>query len=171
MPISGNHRNNTDKKARNDVWLTPPRILDSLGEFDLDPCAAIGQPWLTAKQMLTEADDGLSRPWHGRVWLNPPYGRGAVIPWMRRMYEHRLGISLVFARTDTKWWHKFVVPAVQGYLFLNGRPTFHYSDGAEADNNCGGPMVLLAYSAQDAAILQDCGLKGQYLVPGKEAFR
>jgi len=51
-------------------WLTPPEILQALGAFDLDPCASEHQPWPTARQQLTIRDDGLSKPWAGRVWCN-----------------------------------------------------------------------------------------------------
>jgi len=78
-----------------DEWLTPPEILAALGEFDLDPCACSApRPWPTAKQHLTRADDGLTAPWYGRVWLNPPYGTANVVgPWMRRMVTHGNGID------------------------------------------------------------------------------
>ncbi|MDR0672754.1 MAG: phage N-6-adenine-methyltransferase [Zoogloeaceae bacterium] len=52
-------------------WLTPPEILDALGEFDLDPCASEFQPWRTAKKQFTIRDNGLTREWEGRVWCNP----------------------------------------------------------------------------------------------------
>jgi hypothetical protein len=54
--------------------LTPRFVIDALGPFDLDPCPPKERPWDTARRHFTEADDGLSRPWKGRVWLNPPYG-------------------------------------------------------------------------------------------------
>jgi len=68
-----------------DEWLTPPEILRALGSFDLDPCSPINRPWPTARVHYTITDDGLSRPWMGRVWFNPPYGGPKIIgPWMRR---------------------------------------------------------------------------------------
>lgn len=54
-------------------WLTPPWLLDRLGNFALDPCASEGQPWRTADVMWTNG--GLEAPWRGLVWCNPPYGR------------------------------------------------------------------------------------------------
>ena len=54
--------------AKTDVWLTPPGIIKSLGEFDLDPCASLNRPWDTAKKHYTVEDDGLTKPWAGRVW-------------------------------------------------------------------------------------------------------
>jgi len=31
--------NPTKEITRTDEWLTPPKIIKSLGEFDLDPCS------------------------------------------------------------------------------------------------------------------------------------
>lgn len=71
-----------------DVWLTPKHIIDALGKFDLDPCATPPpRPWETASASFVEADNGLSQEWFGRVWMNPPYGRG-IGAWMKKMAEH-----------------------------------------------------------------------------------
>ena len=81
---------NTDSGQK--TWLTPRRIVDALGPFDTDPCTPCFMPWRTATTMYNVFDDGTTAPWHGRVWLNPPYGREAV-PFMRRMAEHPGGVS------------------------------------------------------------------------------
>ena len=42
----------------NQVWLTPKFILDALGPFDLDPCAAPEpRPWNTAAKHIIEKED------------------------------------------------------------------------------------------------------------------
>jgi hypothetical protein len=69
------------------TWLTPPRILEALGEFDLDPCAPLERPWDTAKKHYTTEDDGLIQPWFGRVWCNPPYGK-EMNAFLERMVTH-----------------------------------------------------------------------------------
>ena len=56
-------------RMKNDEWLTPPEILKALGSFDLDPCAPIARPWETAAAHYTAEDDGLRKPWAGRVLL------------------------------------------------------------------------------------------------------
>src|SRR5262245_43711374 len=55
-------------------WYTPPELFDALGlRFDLDPAAPDILPaWIPADRHYSFA--GQSRPWEGRVWLNPPYG-------------------------------------------------------------------------------------------------
>lgn len=51
-----------------DEWLTPPEIIESLGPFDLDPCAPVNPPWKMADRHYTIKDNGLMQPWAGRVW-------------------------------------------------------------------------------------------------------
>lgn len=51
-----------------DTWLTPRRILDKLGEFDLDQASPIeNREWTGAKKTFTELEDGLAQHWEGRV--------------------------------------------------------------------------------------------------------
>ena len=91
-------------------------------------------PWPTAKRMIHyPGEDGLSITWEGRVWLNPPYGR-AIESWMKRMAEHGNGVALVFARTDAKWFQKYVFKAASSLLFLNRRIRFCLPDGTQGGN-------------------------------------
>jgi hypothetical protein len=53
-------------RGQTDCWLTPPEIIEALGPFDLDPCAAPGQPWATARHHYAPPQDGLALPWYGR---------------------------------------------------------------------------------------------------------
>jgi len=141
-----------------DEWLTPPNILSALGPFDLDPCAPIVRPWDTATRHYTVSDDGLSLPWTGRVWCNPPFGRFAV-RWLRRMAEHGDGIALIPARTETRMFYETVWGgAAAGVLFLRGRPHFHYVDGRRAPFNSGAPIALVAYGAANLGSLLNSGL-------------
>ena len=81
--------------AGTDVWLTPPELLEKLGKFDLDPCAPLDRPWDTATNHFTIQDDGLKQEWHGRVWLNPPYGRG-MDRWLEKLANHAGGGLLLY---------------------------------------------------------------------------
>jgi hypothetical protein len=146
----------------NDEWLTPPEIIRALGPFDLDPCSPVNRPYDTAGKHYTINDDGLSLPWEGRVWLNPPYGP-KVGQWLERLGDHGNGISLVFARTETDWFHRFVWPKATAVLFLRGRLHFHYVDGRRAKCNAGAPSVLVAYGSECADRLMDSGITGQFI--------
>ena len=145
---------------KNDEWLTPPELHGNLGNFDLDPCAPINRPWPTASQHFTTNDNGLIKPWVGRVWMNPPYGRGAAA-WLDRLAEHGNGIALIFARTETDMFFRHVWEKADAVLFLRGRLHFHYVTGKRAKANAGAPSCLIAYGQENASILNDCGLSGQ----------
>lgn len=146
-----------------DTWLTPPFVLEALGSFDLDPCAAPDpKPWPTADVHYTLPTDGLSEDWFGRVWLNPPYSKEAV-KWLRKLAQHGTGTALVFARTETAWFVETVWEAATAVLFLHGRLHFHYADGTRAPANSGAPSCLVGYGQQDADILAECGLAGTFV--------
>jgi hypothetical protein len=140
--------------GKNQEWLTPPEILKALGPFDLDPCAPVTRPWDTAARHYTIADDGLSKPWEGRVWLNPPFDRYRLHLWLGKMAWHRNGIALIAARTETENWQTYVWPRAHAILFMHGRPHFHYVDGRRAKANSGAPLCLVAYGKENGTALE-----------------
>lgn len=146
-------------QGRTNDWITPRYILDALGVFDLDPCECLQQPWPCAKRGYTIKDDGLSHRWAGRVYCNPPYGDEAW-PFLERMGQHGDGVSLVFARTETKMFQQHVWQHASAILFLAGRLHFHYPDGRRAKGNSGGPSILIAYGSENVEALRNCRLPG-----------
>jgi hypothetical protein len=156
----GSHQSTT---MISEVWLTPRPIIDALGPFDLDPCAAPEpRPWSTAARHITPPGDGLAEEWIGRVWLNPPYSSEAV-KWLRKMARHGCGTALVFARTETSWFVETVWREASAILFLEGRLYFHRPDGTRAAANAGAPSCLVAYGQRDARILGSAGIKGSFV--------
>ena len=149
-------------KMQKDEWLTPPEILNKLGEFDLDPCHPILAPWPIATKFYSINDDGLNQNWSGRVWLNPPYGLAASL-WLRKLADHGNGIALIFARTETEMFFEHVWNKASALLFIKGRLFFHHVSGKRAAHNAGAPSVLIAYGAENAEILKNCGIEGQYV--------
>jgi len=148
-------------------WYTPRPIFEALGlQFDLDPCSP-GRgvvPWIPAKTHLTVCKNGLASQWMGRVFLNPPYGTDTP-KWLKRLVEHGNGIALVFARTDTKWFHDYVSKA-DAICFIRGRVAFvpakyasEYNKGLYTPKGgCGAPSMLVAYGKDNAETLIKCGL-------------
>lgn len=150
--------------AASHVWLTPPEIKDPLGAFDLDPCAAPEpRPWPTAFNHIALPEDGLKAVWHGRVWCNPPFGKHTAA-WLERMAKHNNGIALVFARTDTAMFSKWVWPFASAVMFLAKRPHFYRLDGTRAKGNSGGPICLIAYGQYNAWSLRESGLHGSIVL-------
>jgi hypothetical protein len=144
------------------TWLTPPWILEALGEFDLDPCSPLNRPWDTAKTHYTIEDDGLIQPWFGRVWCNPPYGK-EMNPFLEKMVTHEPGgMVLIFARTETRAFFDYVWGKGSAVLFIKGRLKFHYPDGREGEA-AGSPSVLIAYGDSEAEVLRNCTIPGKFI--------
>ena len=148
--MAQNFNTNTHNK---EDWLTPPYIIKALGEFDLDPCAPINRPWDTAKHHYTKLDNGLAKPWFGRVWCNPPYGR--------KTFDGNR-IALIFARTETKGFHSEIWGKADGIFFFKGRLRF-YTVGGEQGGAANAPSCLVAYGAGNAERLCKADLPGKFV--------
>lgn len=121
--------------ALKDEWLTPPEILQALGNFDLDPCSPVNRPWATARKHYTIKDDGLAQTWEGRVWCNPPYGQQTGV-WLERLADHGSGTALIFARTETEAWFRHVWPGRYGGAVHSGSVTLPPRFGSAGGCKC-----------------------------------
>lgn len=135
-------------------WYTPPLIFEVLGlTFDLDPCSAgEGKDFVPAIERYTEEDDGLSKPWNGLVFCNPPYG-SATAKWMRRMAEHRNGIALVFARTDTKWFQD-IAYTTDIVCFVQRRIRFYAGNKTDLGREPGAGSMLIGWGDKARAAIE-----------------
>lgn len=109
-----------------DLWSTPQDFYDKLDaefHFTLDPCATSDNA--KCAKFYTEADDGLSQSWDGEVvFMNPPYGR-AIRHWIKKASEAKATVvCLVPARTDTSYWHDYVIGGGAEVRFIRGRLKF-----------------------------------------------
>jgi hypothetical protein len=155
-----------DPETTSVEWFTPPQIFEALGlRFDLDPSSPPGGlPWVPADRAFSRQEDGLARPWHGRIWLNPPYGRG-IDRWMRKLAAHGDGMALVFARTDTAWWQEAVTQA-NAVCFIRRRVRFiRGADRTQPPGVSPAPSVLLAYGPVCTVALMRSGLGPTMLIP------
>jgi DNA N-6-adenine-methyltransferase (Dam)/ASCH domain len=124
-----NQSQKSPKSKPSDRCYTPPHIIELivrvLGAIDLDPCADDGKH-VPAGIHYTVADDGLSKPWHGRIFFNPPYScPGKWIAWFLQEYAAGRAIeaiALLPAATDTNWLSPIL--KAQPVCFWKGRIKF-----------------------------------------------
>lgn len=140
--------------SKTDDWATPQYFFDALHEefgFTLDACASDKNA--KCAEYLTEELNSLHWPWFGRVWLNPPYGRG-IGEWIEKAVdETRRGraecvVCLVPARTDARWFQDNAQHASE-IRFVRGRIAF-------GDGKVGAPFpcaVIVFESAHKGAPL------------------
>jgi site-specific DNA-methyltransferase (adenine-specific) len=126
-------------------WSTPQPFFDLVDAefgFTLDAAA---EPHNTKCAVYYDADeDGLANPWPGVVWCNPPYGR-AIAKWVEKGYQEAQNgstvVMLIPARTDTAYWHDYVMRAAEVRL-LRGRLVF---GSGEARANAPFPSALIVF--------------------------
>ncbi len=160
-------------EGKSNDWITPKWIIEAFNNFtddgmyfDLDPCASVTQPWLTARKSYTVEQNGLEQLWFGNVWLNPPYGPH-TIKWVEKLIKHKTGIALIFARVETKLWQDGIFPTANGYLFPKRRIQFALPDGTTPKSSSGAPSALIAWGTKNRETLIelcDSGLiEGAYM--------
>lgn len=117
--------------SQTDHWSTPKVVYDGLNQefcFNDDPCPLNGS-------------GGLDREWGGVAFCNPPYSQ--IKEWVKKAYEeHQKGktvVLLIPSRTDTKWWHEFVMKASE-IRFIKGRLKF-----GEAKNSAPFPSAIIVF--------------------------
>jgi phage N-6-adenine-methyltransferase len=77
-----------DYAPTRDDCYTPRWVFDAMDlRFDLDVAAPPGGPWyVPCERYYTAEDDGLTSPWDGLVWCNPPFSK--FRPWAERWAAH-----------------------------------------------------------------------------------
>jgi phage N-6-adenine-methyltransferase len=144
--------------SSHECWTTPIWVLERLyavvgGEFCLDPCSPTKDRTrapVRAKRYFTKEEDGLSRPWKGKVFMNPPYGR-SISDWVAKAAAEATSgraepvIALVPARVDTSWWHNSVVAAGASVTMFRGRLAF----GGEGGTTAPFPSALVLWSRDE----------------------
>ncbi len=102
-------------------YYTPSMYVEAarevMGGIDLDPASCPeAQVSIRASQFYIAQDDGLTRPWFGRVWLNPPYSTNASgsnqSAWSKKLVGEYLAgnvkeaILLVKSALGYKWFEE-----------------------------------------------------------------
>ena len=112
-------------------WATPKGLYEKLDlefNFDFDPCPLYSPVGY----------DGLTSVWGSRNFINPPYGRD-IGKWIKKAYEVAQGgvlcVLLIPSRTDTKWWHDYIMKADE-IRFIKGRLKFGESKNSAPFPSC-----------------------------------
>lgn len=146
----------------NNEWYTPPDYIEAarlvLGVIDLDPASSdVANLTVQAAEYFTIDDNGLVKPWHGCVWLNPPYAGELIGSFVERLItayvanEVTAAILLVNNATETGWFQLAATQAA-AICFPKGRIRYLDSTGRQANTPLQGQAFL--YFGSDADIFQ-----------------
>lgn len=125
------HRPHVTNNSGCNEWYTPAQYVDLarevLEEIDLDPAScAFANETVKARLFYSEENDGLSRTWRGRVWMNPPYSAELVARFTEKFVNEyndgniTEGIVLVNNATETAWFVN-MAKAASAVVFPRGR--------------------------------------------------
>ena len=130
-----------------DERYTPKWVFDGLGmTFDLDPCSPVaGGDCVPATAKYTADDDGLSQPWHGTVWVNPPFS--AATPFADRFLAHGDGVFLGPV-ANSRWAQDMLAAADLVWLCAD----FAFTHPTHAGRRSSMPLMFCAAG--------DCGTAG-----------
>jgi ParB family transcriptional regulator, chromosome partitioning protein len=120
-------------------WYTPATHIELvrrvLGEIDLDPAShPFAQQTVQAAQFFTQEDDGLARPWSGRIFCNPPYSKGLITPFVDKLLAEiasgnvREAILLTHNHSDTRWFQA-ALGLARRVCLTAGRLDFYGANG------------------------------------------
>ena len=123
----------------NNEWYTPAEYIEAarqvMGEIDLDPASSdIANEVVKAMAYYTINDNGLSKDWQGRIWLNPPYAGELISQFINKLSEcyraKRIeeAIVLVNNATETTWFNE-LVQISSAVVFPKSRVKFYTPDG------------------------------------------
>lgn len=133
-------------------WYTPPKYTEAakrvMGGIDLDPASnSVANEFVKADAFYTKEDDGLTKPWYGRVWLNPPYAQPLIAQFAEAAVgkfssaEFEQAVVLVNNATDTKWLQS-MMKACSAACFLEGRIRYLDKTGEPKNSPIQGQVVL-----------------------------
>lgn len=115
--------------SQTDDWATPLELfeqLDAKYNFKLDAAASsynhLCANWFGLDHPDPLKRNGLTAEWndYGKVWCNPPYGRG-IADWVNKAFQcNNQVVMLLPARTDTRWFHDLLDYGSQ-ITFIKGR--------------------------------------------------
>ena len=143
-------------------WYTPPEYIASakkvMKKIDCDPASSeIANRAVGASVFYTKDQDGLSKPWVGNVWMNPPYAQPLIYQFAEAIsskYEEgkiTSAIVLVNNATETAWFQRMAAVA-SAICFPKGRIRF-----LDPDGNPGAPLQgqAIIYFGNDALLFVD----------------
>ena len=153
-----------------DERFTPLWLFQSLGvTFDLDVAAPVeGGDCVPTEDRYTRLEDGLTQPWRGFVWCNPPFSDATA--WADRFRHHRCGLWLGPV-ANARWFTDLAHAASRIWLMRD----FAFTHPTHAGRRSSMPLAMVALEPRGIAALErasaTCGPAAGVLVEPRRSPR
>jgi hypothetical protein len=118
-----------------DNWYTPISLISHVrdffqGDITTDPASSdYANKLIKARTYYVKEQNGLIRPWKGRVWCNPPYCNGAALTWLETAKEKWLDREyidciMLINRSDNKHIYDLIDNYACAYFQIRNRVKF-----------------------------------------------
>src|SRR5260370_306416 len=146
-------------------YYTPKEYIEAaravMGSIDVDPASCeLANLLVKAEMYYTKDTNGLTQPWPGNVWLNPPYGkegnRANQARWSQKLIEqYQAGITqqailLVTGATETRWFQTLFDYPI---CFPAGRINFYTPAGDAGNATCASALVYVGPRIEEFALV------------------
>ena len=134
---------------KNDEYGTPPLLfLEACGKYNCTPKVDYFASDVNhvCDKYYTKSDDAFSKSWTENGFINSPYSMIGKV--MQKAYEEHMAnnielMILAYAKTDTRWWHEYVMEAHE-IRFLKGRLRF-----GDAVNSAPFPSAIAVFDGRN----------------------
>jgi hypothetical protein len=134
--------------GKSDDWRTPKYIFDAMGMIFCMDAAGVADEKTHVPCQLAVTQHGLTIPWAGFIWMNPPFGgRNAIRPWLEKFFAHGNGVALMPDRTSAPWFQWAAHHAdADAVLFLSPKVKFERPNGTIGRSPGSGTALMAAGS-------------------------
>jgi len=133
-------------------WYTPEKYIISvrtvMGEINIDPASSSeANKIVNANEYFTIENDGLTKEWNGKIFMNPPYAQPFIKLFSEKLVsEIEIGnckeaIVLVNNATDTGWFQNMALKS-KSICFIRGRIKFWAPDKEQKSAPLQGQVML-----------------------------
>jgi len=160
----------------NNEWYTPSDYIELarrvMGAIDTDPATSlIANKRIMAETIYTAEDNGLTKVWRGRVWMNPPYATPLISMFSEAVsakYEDgeiEQACVLVNNATETAWFQR-MLKAADAVCFPKGRIRFIDPDGNVSSFSPLQGQAVIYFGSNTGAFVTEFSKKGVVLRHG-----
>lgn len=152
--------NSTALTSNRGDWRTPKDLFDNLNrEFHFELDAAANDENHLCPMYFTQDISAFINDWsEPTVFCNPPYSRD-IGQWIKRAWQQsrihgNTIVLLIPSRTDTNWWHEFVMNYADEIRLIKGRLKFTHPNEPESQSSTFPSAIVVFRNSKEKSLFR-----------------